>query len=90
MSLAEVGARAEARVIELLDHEIERWRAVDPDLVDPLAALRELVVAGGKRLRPAFCHWAYVGAGGSPDDPLVVDAGAALELLTPSRWSTTT
>ena len=81
MSLAEVGARAEARVIELLDHEIERWRAVDPDLVDPLAALRELVVAGGKRLRPAFCHWAYVGAGGSPDDPLVVDAGAALELL---------
>lgn len=80
-SLGEVGARAEARVIELLDHEIERWRAVDPDLVDPLAALRELVVAGGKRLRPAFCHWAYVGAGGSPDDPLVVDAGAALELL---------
>ena len=22
--------------------------------------------AGGKRLRPAFCHWAYVGAGGDP------------------------
>ena len=27
-----------------------------------------LVVAGGKRLRPAFCHWAFVGAGGDPDD----------------------
>jgi geranylgeranyl diphosphate synthase type I len=40
-----------------------------------------LVAAGGKRLRPAFCHWAFVGAGGNPDDPLVVDAGAALELL---------
>ncbi len=37
--------------------------------------------AGGKRLRPAFCHWAFVGAGGAPDDPVVVDAGAALELL---------
>jgi geranylgeranyl diphosphate synthase type I len=80
-SLSEVGARAETRVIELLDDEIARWREVDADLVHPLDALRELVVAGGKRLRPAFCHWAYVGAGGSPDDPLVVDAGAALELL---------
>ncbi|MDQ3758044.1 MAG: polyprenyl synthetase family protein, partial [Actinomycetota bacterium] len=40
-----------------------------------------LVTAGGKRLRPAFCHWAFVGAGGDPDDPVVVDAGAALELL---------
>ncbi len=80
-TLAHVGARAEARVIELLDHEIERWRAVDPDLVEPLVALRELIVAGGKRLRPAFCHWAFVGAGGASDDPLVADAGAALELL---------
>ncbi len=77
----EVGARAEKRVTDLLDHEIERWREVDPDLADPLLALRELVVAGGKRLRPAFCSWAFVGAGGSPDDPMVVDAGAALELL---------
>src|SRR5207248_344040 len=43
--------------------------------------LRDLVLAGGKRLRPAFCHWGFVGAGGAPDDPMVVDAGAALELL---------
>jgi geranylgeranyl diphosphate synthase type I len=39
------------------------------------------VVSGGKRLRPAFCHWGFVGAGGDPDDQRVVDAGAALELL---------
>jgi geranylgeranyl diphosphate synthase type I len=43
--------------------------------------LRSLVLAGGKRLRPAFCHWAFVGAGGDADDPAAVDAGAALELL---------
>jgi geranylgeranyl diphosphate synthase type I len=54
---------------------------VDPDLAEPLDALRRLVLAGGKRLRPAFCHWAFVGAGGDRDDPLVVDAGAALELF---------
>jgi geranylgeranyl diphosphate synthase type I len=69
------------RVVELLDAEIDRWGAVDPDLEEPLAALRALVLAGGKRLRPAFCHWAYVGAGGAPDSSEVVDAGAALELL---------
>lgn len=80
-SLAEVGGRAEVTIVELLDHEIARWRAVDTALEEPLSALRELVLAGGKRLRPAFCHWAFVGAGGSPDDRRVVDAGAALELL---------
>jgi geranylgeranyl diphosphate synthase type I len=38
------------------------------------------VSAGGKRLRPAFCHWAYLGAGGT-DLSVATDAGAALELL---------
>ena len=68
-SLAEVGGRAEARIVALLDGEIERWRAVDSAVDEPLVALRELVLAGGKRLRPAFCHWAFVGAGGDPDEP---------------------
>ena len=39
------------------------------------------MLAGGKRLRPAFCHWGAVAAGGDGDAPLVVDAGAALELM---------
>ena len=80
-SLAEGGARAAARVAELLDAELARWTLVDPVLVAPIRALSELVVAGGKRLRPAFCHWAFVGAGGDPDDPMVIDAAGALELL---------
>ncbi len=58
-----------------------RWLVVDPDLAEPLAALRGLLLAGGKRLRPVFCHWAFVGVGGDPDDQRIVDAGAALELL---------
>jgi geranylgeranyl diphosphate synthase type I len=80
-SLAEGGDRAARRVGTLLDAELARWTAVDPALAWPLAALRELVEEGGKRLRPAFCHWAFVGAGGTADDPQVVDAGAAIELL---------
>jgi geranylgeranyl diphosphate synthase type I len=80
-SLSVVAPAVEARIDTLLDVETARWGLVDPDLVPPLEALRHFVLDGGKRLRPAFCHWAFVGAGGEPDDPAVVDAGAALELL---------
>jgi geranylgeranyl diphosphate synthase, type I len=80
-SLVRIAGRTEARIAGVLDAELARWSTVDPDLAEPFSALRDLVLAGGKRLRPAFCHWAYVGAGGDPDDPAVIDAGAALELL---------
>ena len=79
-ALLEVAAGVEQRLAEHLDAELAAWSATDPELHEPLIALRDLVVGGGKRLRAAFCHWAYVGAGG--DDPSVaIDAGAAFELL---------
>ena len=80
-SLIDVARAVNDRIARALDADAARWAALDPDLDPPLAALRSLVLAGGKRLRPAFCYWAFVGAGGHPDDPAVVDAGAALELL---------
>jgi geranylgeranyl diphosphate synthase, type I len=79
--LATIAAAADLRIRTLLDAELLRWTAIDPDLAAPLASLRDLVLAGGKRLRPAFCHWAFIGAGGDPSDPRVVDAGAGLEML---------
>lgn len=65
----------------MLTPELERWTALDPDLHDPMAEIGRLVLSGGKRLRPAFCHWGFVGAGGDPDADIVVDAGAAFELM---------
>jgi geranylgeranyl diphosphate synthase type I len=50
-------------------------------LAAPLDALGRLMLGGGKRLRPAFCHWGYVAAGGDPSGAAVVDAGAAFEFL---------
>jgi geranylgeranyl diphosphate synthase type I len=38
------------------------------------------LLAGGKRLRPAFCYWGWRGAGG-PDCAEIINAAAALELL---------
>jgi geranylgeranyl diphosphate synthase type I len=80
-SVRAIAKRVEARIDDLLDAETARWLDVDPLLGEPLAALHALALGGGKRLRPAFCAAAYVGAGGEEDDPAIVDAGAALELL---------
>ncbi len=50
------------------------------DELSPLTdALTELI-AGGKRLRPAFCYWGYRGAGGEDSDELVT-AATALEMF---------
>ena len=80
-SLVPVATRVEERIAGLLDVELVRWRSVDPALAEPIEELRSFVDGGGKRLRPAFCHCAYVGAGGDPDDRVAADAAAALELV---------
>ena len=80
-ALTAVADRVAERLDGILTEEVARWSALDPDLAAPVGSLARLVLGGGKRLRPAFCHWSYVGAGGDPDDSRVLDAGAAFELL---------
>ena len=70
-----------ARLDEVLTPELERWAALDPDLRDPMAEIRRLVLSGGKRLRPAFCTWGAAAVGGDPEAQIVTDAGAAFELM---------
>jgi len=52
---------------------------ISADLVPFTAWLSDLV-AGGKRLRPAFCVWAYLGSGGE-DLESGLRAAASLEML---------
>ncbi len=80
-SLLLVAERVEQRLAALLDSELERWSALDGDLHEPLQTLQRFVLGSGKRLRPAFCHWGFVAAGGEPGAAAVIDAGAAFELL---------
>jgi len=80
-SLAVTAAAVEVRLRAVLDAEIARWAAFDDDLRAPLEHIARLVLGGGKRLRPSFLHWGFVGAGGAADDARDVDAGAALELM---------
>jgi geranylgeranyl diphosphate synthase type I len=73
--------RVEARLAELLAAERVRWTAIDADAADLFTALDRLVLAPAKRLRPAFCYWGFVAAGGDPGDDRPIAAGAAFELL---------
>jgi geranylgeranyl diphosphate synthase, type I len=67
----------------LHDFLAARRRLLEPVGVEALALVDEATVSvmGGKRLRPAFCVAGWQVAGGDADDPRVVRAAAALELL---------
>jgi geranylgeranyl diphosphate synthase type I len=75
--------------IEQALREFLRARRAATDAVDPLFteatfALEELVLGGGKRIRPTFAWWGWCGAGGdpaSPEAPAVTRAISALELV---------
>lgn len=76
-----VAGPVNTRLGEFLDQQHRDWEQLDVDAGPALDAVRRLVMAGGKRLRPAFAYWSFIGAGGDPGDPRVIDAGAAFELL---------
>ncbi|GAA4605941.1 geranylgeranyl diphosphate synthase type I [Actinoplanes octamycinicus] len=67
--------------------EIERFLAAQTEVLaevsDDCAPLVRYVadlMSGGKRLRPAFCYWAWRAAG-APNGPAVLAAATALEFL---------
>jgi geranylgeranyl diphosphate synthase, type I len=70
-----VGRALEALIAEQRRALVELGSEVDR-LIDAAAA----AVSGGKRLRPAFCYWAWRAAG-APDDDRIIVAASGLELL---------
>ena len=79
--LVAIRNRIEARLAAILEDERTTWIDLDKSLDEPLGDLQDLVLGGGKRIRPAYCHWGWVMAGGDPDAEPPVRAGCALELL---------
>jgi geranylgeranyl diphosphate synthase type I len=60
-----------------------RQRDLVADIADellPVVDAAQDALAGGKRLRAAFCYWGWRGAGG-PDSKEILTAAASLELL---------
>ncbi|WP_371618421.1 polyprenyl synthetase family protein [Streptomyces sp. NBC_00454] len=71
----------EQAVATLLEGERARWKADAPQALPLIGGIADLVAAGGKRLRPAFCVSGFLAAGGSAGEPGLVDLAAALEML---------
>ena len=73
--------KIDAHLKATLDGYRQDWATFDPMLADTVDLLSTLVLAGGKRVRPAMAYWGFVGAGGDPEDQAIVEIGSALELL---------
>jgi geranylgeranyl diphosphate synthase type I len=79
MSPGHIHKEVDEALFAFVDRQRPVLRAISDDL-DPLASALAAFLAGGKRLRPAFCHWGWRGAGGA-GRPQIVTAAASLELL---------
>ncbi|WP_245673951.1 MULTISPECIES: polyprenyl synthetase family protein [Actinoplanes] len=76
-----IGA-VEGTLADFLASQIAALDAVDPELGGFARTARDLVMAGGKRLRPTFAYWGWRGITG-PAEPVepVLPALGALELM---------
>lgn len=79
LDVEDLRARVHAELETFLAGQQDVLHDIDPELLPMLDAARSLL-AGGKRLRPAFAYWGWRGAGGA-DCPEIVPAVASLELL---------
>lgn len=74
-------ARVDAVLADTITTQRATWTAVDADLGVVFDEIAALVLGGGKRLRPQFCHWGWIAAGGQVSSPIPDRIGAAVELL---------
>jgi geranylgeranyl diphosphate synthase type I len=78
-ALTQVRDRVDGALRAFLGQQREVLLRAGDELLPGVEAMTGLL-AGGKRLRPAFCYWGWRGAGGH-DCPEIINAAAALEFL---------
>lgn len=79
LDAADLRTRVNAALQDFLAAQVQVLEAVSSD-VEPMSNVLTRLLAGGKRLRPAFCYWGWRGTGGE-DSTAAVTAAAALEFL---------
>ncbi len=73
LDVEDLRARVQKSLDDHLTRQAQRLEEVGPDLSLLLDGIRDLL-SGGKRLRAAFCYWAWRGAGGEDCDQIVTAA----------------
>jgi geranylgeranyl diphosphate synthase type I len=74
-----IRAEVARALAQFMEHQRASLAAISDDMLPWLDSIDGLL-AGGKRLRPAFCYWGWRAAGGR-DCPEIFAAAASLELL---------
>jgi geranylgeranyl diphosphate synthase type I len=74
-----VSKQIDETLLAFVDQQRPALLAISDDLAPMLAAL-DVLLTGGKRLRPSFCYWGWRSAGGHDHDAAMA-AAASLELL---------
>ena len=78
--LTSVRDRVDSALADYLARQRARLTGMDSKATALADAVDQLVLGGGKRLRPAFAYWGYRACGGA-DSPELVRTVAALELV---------
>jgi len=67
------------KLAEYFAAKTEEARKIGPSTVQMVKSIRDLTLAGGKRLRAAFMYWGYIGAGGQEIEA-IIEASMSIEL----------
>lgn len=59
-ALVHVACRVNAKLAKKLAEEKVRWTQISHHLEEPIDDLTDLVLRGGKRIRPAYCYWGWI------------------------------
>jgi geranylgeranyl diphosphate synthase type I len=73
----QIRSGVDATLTRFLDEQVRESPACIASVVDVIGDF----LSGGKRLRPVFCYWGWIAAGGDPDSSVILRIGAALELF---------
>lgn len=79
LDLADFRQRVSSKVADVFTEQTPLLLSVSDDL-QPMITSISALMAGGKRLRPAFAYWGWRGAGGADTDA-AISAATALEFL---------
>ncbi len=78
--LKDFKARLDPKIGAYFDTVIAKAGKEDDLIAEAVQHVRELVLAGGKRLRAAFMYYGYLGAGGTEEEK-ILDTAVAVELV---------
>jgi len=67
------------KIEQYFTKKLEEMRDVGPSAKDAVKSIRDLVLAGGKRVRASFMYWGYKAAGGK-DFEKIKEASMSIEL----------